>query len=370
MRTLSWNDRGYNAPDKIRLIKQCVDQVRPDIFLIQETKIKEEDVSLFARKFQTWKCSLVGAEGASGGLVALWKDSVVEVVVMRATRWWQWLKIKSVQLQSSFFLFNIYGPTNTNLKNQVWSEIFEIMSNDKENIYILGGDFNALLRPSDKMGGMGWNSQSQRDFSSFVTRAVLIEIPFKKGDFTWTNRRSGFLNIAERLDHFFIAGDWSESHWTSEAVILPITGSDHYPICVRIQDESAPARCPFKFEAMWLRDGNIRNLIEQWWKHNPVNPGNKSFTFLKKLQFIKEQLKQWNRESFRNIFKDKIDLENDLKSLHDHIITKGMDEDSFKREKILSSNYSEVLAREEIYWRQKSRETWLRQEHEVFSHFS
>ncbi|XP_057818353.1 uncharacterized protein LOC131031290 [Cryptomeria japonica] len=212
MRTLSWNVRGCNAPNKIRLIKRCIDQVRPDFFLLQETKIKEEDVSVFSRKFQTWKCSLVGAQGASGGLAALWKDSVVEVVVVRATRWWQWLKIKSLQLQTSFFLFNIYGPTNTILKNQVWSEISKILSNDKENVFILGGDFNALLQPSDKMGGVGWNRQSQRDFSSFVIRAGLIEIPFKMGDFTWTNRRSGFLNFAKKLDRFFMVGDWTESH--------------------------------------------------------------------------------------------------------------------------------------------------------------
>ncbi|XP_057814415.1 uncharacterized protein LOC131028190 [Cryptomeria japonica] len=195
------------------------------------------------------------------------------------------------------------------------------------------------------MGGVGWNRQSQRDFSSFVISSGLFEIPFKMGDFTWTNRRSGFLNITEKLDRFFIAGYWTKSHWTSEAEILPITGSDHYHICLRIQDDHAPERCPFKFEAMWLRDSSIRNLIDQWWKHKTINPGNKAF---KKIQFVKEQLKQWNRESFRNIFKDKIDLEKGLKFLHEQIISNGMDEDLFKKEKILSSKYSEVLAREEI----------------------
>ncbi|XP_059078035.1 uncharacterized protein LOC131876613 [Cryptomeria japonica] len=262
MKTLSWNVRGCNAPDKIRLIKRCLDQVRPDILLLQETKIKEEDFSLFSRKFQSWNCSLVGAQGASGGLAMLWKGSAIDVTIVRATRWWQWLKIKSMQLQTSFFLFNIYGPINSNLKKQVWSELSEILSNDKENVFILGGDFNALIRPSDKKGGMGWNRQSQRDFSSFVTSSGLIKIPFKTREFTWTNRRSGFLNIAEKLDRFFIAGDWSKSHWTSNAEILPFTGSDHYPICLRLQDDNALERCPFKFEAMWLRDGNIKNLID------------------------------------------------------------------------------------------------------------
>lgn len=93
------------------------------------------------------------------------------------------------------------------MKVQMWNELSEIMRNDRENLFILGGYFNALLRPSDKMGGVGWNRQSQRDFSSFVMSSGLIEIPFRMGEFTWTNRRSGFLNISERLDRFFIVGD-------------------------------------------------------------------------------------------------------------------------------------------------------------------
>ncbi|XP_059078137.1 uncharacterized protein LOC131876697 [Cryptomeria japonica] len=171
------------------------------------------------------------------------------------------------------------------------------------------------------MGGVGWNRQSHGDFSAFVMDFGLLEIPFRMRDFTWTNRRSGFLNISEWLDRFFIVGDWSESHWNCAAEILPITGSDYYPICLRIQDDSALERYPFKFEAMWLRDNNIRNLVEQWWRHNPERPCNKAFIFFKKLQFLKEQFKKWNRESFSNIFNEKLGIEDELKILHEQIIS-------------------------------------------------
>lgn len=323
---------GCNAPDKIRLIKRCLDQVRPDIVFLQETKIEEEDFGVFSRKFQSWKFSLVGAQDASGGLVALWRDSVVEVDVIRTNRWWQWLKVRLKQLHANFFLINIYGPNNSNLKMQLWSELSDILRLDRESLFILGGDFNALLRPLDKMGGVGWDRQSHRDFSAFVMDFGLLEIPFRKGYFTWTNRRSGFLNISKRLDRFLIVGDWSESHWNCVAEILPIKGSYHYPICLRIQDDSATERCPFKFEAMWLRDSNIKNLVEQWWHHIPERPGNKAFIFFKKLQFLKEQFKKWNRESFSNIFNEKLWIEEELKILHEKIISQGMDEYVFDKE--------------------------------------
>lgn len=86
-----------------------------------------------------------------------------------------------------------------------------------------------------------------------------------------------------------------------------------------------------------------------------------AFTFFKKLQFVKEQLKKWNRESFKNIFNEKLILEEELKQLHEQVILQGMDEFSFLKEKELNKVYSNILAREESFWREKSRETWLKE---------
>ena len=72
-------------------------------------------------------------------------------------------------------------------------------------VAILGGDFNAILNPEEKRDGKRWSSESQRDFSNFVDDSGLVEIHFKKGEFTWTNRREGFLNIVEKVDKFFVA---------------------------------------------------------------------------------------------------------------------------------------------------------------------
>ena len=66
-------------------------------------------------------------------------------------------------------------------------------------VVILGGDFNAIINSKDKKGGRGWCKESQRDFNNFVNDSGLVEFQFKKGDYTWTNQREGFLNIAKKL---------------------------------------------------------------------------------------------------------------------------------------------------------------------------
>lgn len=188
----------------------------------------------------------------------------------------------------------------------VWESLSEILESNVGKHFLLGGDFNAILRPSDKSGGVGWNNQKQKDFSDFVFFNGLMEVPFKRGEFTWNNRCSGFSNIAEKLDRILLWGDWDRFPWLLQAEILPITGSDHYPIYARIHEDEVPERCPFKFEKMWLREARFLDMVAGWWKEATQRFGNKAFIFFKKLQFIKEKLKQWNREVFKNIFSEKL----------------------------------------------------------------
>lgn len=127
-----------------------------------------------------------------------------------------------------------------------------------------------------------------------------------------------------------------------QAEILPITGSDHYPICVRIHEDEVLERCPFKFEKMWLREEGFLDRVAEWWAKAPQRFGNKDFIFFKKLQYIEKKLKQWNREAFKNIFTEKLRLEKELGDLHQKFIEGGMREEEFQKEKDLNKEYSEV----------------------------
>jgi hypothetical protein len=79
-------------------------------------------------------------------------------------------------------------------------------------MFFLGGNFNAILRLSDKKGGLGWFRQIQKDLNDFITDYASIELDLKNGDFIWTNRRRGFSNIAEKFDRFFIVGNWAATN--------------------------------------------------------------------------------------------------------------------------------------------------------------
>lgn len=59
---------------------------------------------------------------------------------------------------------------------------------------------------------------------------------------------------------------------------------------------------PFKFENMWLRDNDLHETIKSWFQHEPDQWGSRMYNLSRKLSFVKAQLKEWNKNTFKNIF--------------------------------------------------------------------
>ncbi|XP_057845074.2 uncharacterized protein LOC131054554 [Cryptomeria japonica] len=112
---------------------------------------------------------------------------------------------------------------------------------------------------------------------------------------------------------------------------------------------------------MWMKHEGLRGPVSLWWSQPHSWSGSKDFIFFKKLQYIKENMKRWNRKVFKNIFIERDRVELNLENLHSRIIGNGMSEMKFEEEKMLKKEYAEILAKEETYWRQKSRELWLKE---------
>lgn len=153
-----------------------------------------------------------------------------------------------------------------------------------------GGYFNAILNSADKRGGVTLRLRSQIDFEAFMGRNHLFHIPTANGSFTSTNQRLCFCSIIEKLDRFFFKGNMGTFPYSMECKILLCFGSDHFSILLEILGENHLIRCPFKFEAMWMKDQNFLPLISVWWEE-VGSMGSKMFTLATKLKHIKYILK-------------------------------------------------------------------------------
>lgn len=71
----------------------------------------------------------------------------------------------------------------------------------------------------------------------------------------------------------------------------------------------------------------------------------------KKLKYIKEKLKEWNKCQFKNIFHEKIRIEKELTNLNKRIIEKGMEIEEYENEKSLKEDLYEIMVRGKCFQR-------------------
>lgn len=190
-------------------------------------------------------------------------------------------------------MINVYGPIQNRDKARVWVELESFLRSFPNDVCIIGGDFNAITKIADKRGGSNKLPPTAVDFNHWINRNSMLEIQTADNAFTWNNRRLGFCNIAEKLDRFFIHGGLSELNCTLNADLLPLAGSNHFPLQLILSSDHSPKKCPFKFESMWFKDDKFLNLIENWWRSS-VFSGLKMFIITSKLKLIKRKLLEWN----------------------------------------------------------------------------
>jgi len=111
---------------------------------------------------------------------------------------------------------------------------------------------------------------------------------------------------------------------------------------------------------MWLKVEGFSNLVKKWWEEVEVE-GFASFVIVRKLKFVKEELKKWNKEVFGDIKLRKYKLLYSVNVLDVKEESDGLSSDEIDQRREAREELARVLLMEEISWRQKSRALWLRE---------
>ncbi|XP_059068466.1 uncharacterized protein LOC131858981 [Cryptomeria japonica] len=197
------------------------------------------------------------------------------------------------------------------------------------------------------------------DFNAFISDMSLFDCKPNNGLFTWTNMRKHFSQIVECLDRFLLSSNGFDSDIEFFSSILPLSGSNHFLVSLTVVRDRSSFKIPFKFEPMWFRDTSFLPLLHHWWEEAPFLRGFGMFQLVKKIRFLKKNIGNWNSLHFKNIFEEKQRTLDMLEVLNRNVLQHGLGGKVLDEIRSLRSELDEILAREEVYWRQKSRELWL-----------
>lgn len=211
--------------------------------------------------------------------------------------------------------------------------------------------------PSERSRG-GRLTQAMRRFSEVVEELELRDLPLQGGGvFTWCgglNNRS-----KSRIDRFFISEDWETHFQGAIQTVLARPISDHAPILL---DEGGMRRgpTPFRFENMWLKSEGFKEVMRQWWEGIQVN-GSASFILTEKLKALKPLLRSWNKEVFGQVDLEKQKAWNLIEYWDKEEMVRSLSIEEEEVRKEAKELYKKWALLEEVSWRQKSREIWLKE---------
>lgn len=106
---------------------------------------------------------------------------------------------------------------------------------------------------------------------------------------------------------------------------------------------------------MWNLHPSFKDCVKLWWNECEVL-GWKGFCFMQKLQYVKENMKRWNKSTFDLIKDKKNKIWEDIQAIDRKVEECGvMDFEEGERGNSLLGEMDVLLRGEEIHWKQKAK---------------
>eukprot|EP00253_Pinus_taeda_P033267 PITA_33267 len=187
----------------------------------------------------------------------------------------------------------------------------------------------------------------------------LMDIIPKNRKYTWNNRRLGPGNIMERLDRILVNISLLSSFAAGHTKVLNSTVSDHFPILLTLDSHSQLGPIPFRYNPLWRSNAEAAAIIEATWNHHVE--GSPSFIWEMKIKNTRKALKDWAKVSYKEPEKIKKKLQQDLDEIQTQIEHHGLTHQLKNKEWEAQGQLMRIKREEEIKWRIKSRQVWLKE---------
>lgn len=292
MKIVSWNCRGLGHKDKKEAMGKLIRSKKPQILLIQKTKMKGKDVLLEMQKI--WKTSIgaaISARGASGGICTLWNPKIFHLDSKYEVAHWLMTKLVHLPSGKAFPIINVYMPNNYWEKVECWESLMSIRDIRFQQNCIIVADFNTTMHLNEKREGSVVKDPSKKKMEDLVSTLDLFDVQPSKGKFTCSNKRAGMVHIATRLDRFLIHSPLLSLPDEISSLIIPLGSSDYRPISLSFTKEENLGPIPFRFNPLWMEKSDLFPLVSRSWCQWVV--GSPIHIWEQKLKRVEVAIKDW-----------------------------------------------------------------------------
>ena len=270
LKLLSLNVRGLRNVNKRRAIFSYLKAQKAAILCLHETYSSAEDEKVWSAEWGGKIFFSHGSIHSKGVCILLNPSSTLLLRSIQADSEGRFLILKATIDDNSFFIVNIYAPTDyRDQDNFIRSLGEQLISNTDTSKLIISGDWNTTLNRIDKRGGQPWKATNYRNsLINLMEELNLIDCYREKHpttkSFTYESKP---LNLKSRIDFFLISRPLSCS--VKNVEISTSIAPDHKSVFLNIEIENEFIRRPglWKFNNSLLEDENYKELIAFYYPH-------------------------------------------------------------------------------------------------------
>ncbi|GLT94950.1 hypothetical protein SLE2022_126590 [Rubroshorea leprosula] len=319
MNLFCWNCRGLGNPRAVRSLIELVRIKQPTVVFLSETLLDKRGMERIRRRLGFKHCFVVDKVGRSRGLALLWHGDTKLSLLSYSTNHID-MEVNGLDAEQWRFT-GFYGYPERNNRRQSWALLRNLASRSTLP-WLVSGDFNDLLHPHEKSGGAPQPEWLMQGFREAIDDCELVEIYMLGGFFTW---RRG--DVQEKLNRAFASRSWCNLFPSAKARILPPLSSDHCPLWITLAGK------------------HIRKSSGNW------------DGLLTKVKACSSTLESWNSTHFGHVQRR---IKQNITAL-EALQCQPESAKYLSEEKQLLVETEEWLEREEILWRQQSRDIWLQE---------
>ncbi|KAK4279973.1 hypothetical protein QN277_011661 [Acacia crassicarpa] len=201
----SWNCRGDGSRSFPQKIKDIINKYYANILCIIEPCVSGSRADKVCRTLGFSHWMRVEATGFSGGIWLLWNSDTFDITYLTSSTQLLHCQVKELSCNTTSLLTIVYGETTLVGRSTLWNSL-RLLASSSTYPWLVLGDFNTYLSPTDKLGGADPPWASMCHFRECIDDTGLIEAGILGEKFTWERR-----GLKERLDWTFSNFEWIRS---------------------------------------------------------------------------------------------------------------------------------------------------------------
>lgn len=351
----SYNIRGLN--NKQTFAKDFISLNKLSLCAFLETHVNSDNASSISRFICPRFNWIFNYEHHSNGRIwvgfdpSLWQVDVISTSAQQIT-----CMVLYLSSGVEFVLSFVYGHNTTLQRRELWNDLLFIHNNHTQDhkAWCLTGDFNICLGPDESSNSDHW-TRSMMDFQDFILQAAITDLKSSGSLFTWWDSNSSS-PLFRKLDRCMVNGKWLHDFSLSYSHVLARGLSDHCPIAISIGLSQEKIGKPFQFFNHLIHNPIFLETVKLAWQERVT--GNPWFVLTTKLKKVKMAIRSLN-VSTGNLH-NMVTTSRDALLLYQERMPPMPTTPHFEEEARLVQDYHRALKLEEIFLKQKSRVSWLK----------